>query len=270
MSILINLLANNGYIIVNKEIIKKIGLHEAIILGELCSEYSYWEKNNKLDNGYFYSTRENIAENTGLTPYQQRVPLAKLERMGIVLVKSKGMPLQKWYSLNINLLFEILKDETHLITSSEETKQQEIKKLDNKIERNFITSCENIRQQEVKKLNTNNNKNNNIKSNNEDDSETESKKKVFITEKQYNDLIGKYGKTRIDKVITRLDLYKKSTGKKYEDDYSTLLLWIDSDLEKEKSLSNKRVGTENDSVWIQTVKEKYGENFEGLYANFST
>lgn len=45
MSILVNLLSNNGYIIVNKETIKKLGLHEAIILGELCSEYSYWENN---------------------------------------------------------------------------------------------------------------------------------------------------------------------------------------------------------------------------------
>ena len=38
---LIDLLSNTGYIIVNKEIIKKIRLHEAILLGELCSEYIY-------------------------------------------------------------------------------------------------------------------------------------------------------------------------------------------------------------------------------------
>ena len=56
-----------------------------------------------------------------MTPYQQRIPLAKLEKIGIVLVKRKGMPLQKWYSLNMDLLFEILKDETDFTTSSEET-----------------------------------------------------------------------------------------------------------------------------------------------------
>ncbi len=33
---------------------KVIGLHEAILLGELCSEY------DELEDGYFYSTRENI------------------------------------------------------------------------------------------------------------------------------------------------------------------------------------------------------------------
>lgn len=83
MNILMSLLSNSGYIIVNKEIIRKIGLHEAIILGELCSEYCYLEKANKLDNGYIFSTRKNIAENTGLSAYQQRELLKKLVNIGI-------------------------------------------------------------------------------------------------------------------------------------------------------------------------------------------
>ena len=42
-----------------------LGLNEAVLLGELCSEYSYWNNIDKLeDDGYFYSTRENIEENT--------------------------------------------------------------------------------------------------------------------------------------------------------------------------------------------------------------
>lgn len=61
---LIDLLSNTGYIIVNKEIIKKIGLHEAILLGELCSEYIYWKKKDETVNEFFYSTRENIEEDT--------------------------------------------------------------------------------------------------------------------------------------------------------------------------------------------------------------
>ena len=273
MNILMSLLSNNGYIIVNKEIIKKLGLHEAIILGELCSEYCYWENNNKLDNGYFYSTRENIAFNTGLTSYQQRQLLANLEKMGIVLVKSKGMPLQKWYSLNLNSLFELLKDETDFITSREETSQQEVKKLNNKQLNNLITSCKNNEQQEVKKLNINNNNNNNINNNNnnninnnnKDDKKVKIKDNVFITQEQYGELVIKYGQTRIDDVITRLDLYKKSTGKKYNDDYATLLLWINSDIEKEKRISKKR--DSQDGVWLQNMKEKYGEDLEGIYAN---
>ena len=39
-----NVLTNKGYIIVNKILIRKLGLECAILIGELCSEYSYWEK----------------------------------------------------------------------------------------------------------------------------------------------------------------------------------------------------------------------------------
>lgn len=50
---LIDLLSNTGYIIVNKEKIKKIGLHESILLGELCSEYIYWKKKDETVNEFF-------------------------------------------------------------------------------------------------------------------------------------------------------------------------------------------------------------------------
>ena len=38
---IMELLGTNGYIIVNKKLIKDCGLYEAIMIGELCSEYSY-------------------------------------------------------------------------------------------------------------------------------------------------------------------------------------------------------------------------------------
>ena len=62
------LLSIDGYIQVNKMLIKKLGLHEAIIIGELCAEYNYWEEQGKLDDDMFYSTRENIENNTFLWP----------------------------------------------------------------------------------------------------------------------------------------------------------------------------------------------------------
>ena len=48
---IIDLLANNGYIVLNKTVMKVIGLHEAILLGELCSEYVYWRKRDELEDG---------------------------------------------------------------------------------------------------------------------------------------------------------------------------------------------------------------------------
>lgn len=119
----INLLSNSGYIIVNKEIIKRIGLHEAIILGELCSEYTYWEKERKLENNYFYSTRENIERETGLSPYQQISAIDNLIRRGILITKNVGMPYKLWYSFNEKVLLKIFieNDNIDLMSSSEET-----------------------------------------------------------------------------------------------------------------------------------------------------
>ncbi len=264
MNILMSLLSNSGYIIVNKEIIRKIGLHEAIILGELCSEYCYWDKANKLDNGYFFSTRENIAENTGLSAYQQREPFKKLVNIGIVKEKLKGMPQLKWYSLDMDNLYKLFNEKTDFTSRCEETKEQGSEKLNDKDLKNLIPSIEETKQLDAKKLNANNNNNNNKNNNNKEDMK-KFQDKVFMTETNYKKLIQKYGKDRVDKTIVRLDLYKKSTGKVYSDDYATLSLWIDEDIEKEKKLQKKN--SVNDSVWYKDLQEKYGENFEGLYAN---
>ena len=265
MNILMSLLSNSGYIIVNKEIIRKIGLHEAIILGELCSEYCYWDKANKLDNGYFFSTRENIAENTGLSAYQQREPFKKLVNIGIVKEKLKGMPQLKWYSLDMDNLYKLFNEKTDFTSRCEETKEQGSEKLNDKDLKNLIPSIEETKQLDAKKLNANNNNNNNNKNNNNKEDMKKFQDKVFMTETNYKKLIKKYGKDRVDKTIVRLDLYKKSTGKVYSDDYATLSLWIDEDIEKEKKLQKKN--SVNDSVWYKDLQEKYGENFEGLYAN---
>ena len=103
-----NVLTNKGYIIVNKILIRKLGLECAILIGELCSEYSYWEKYNKLENGFFYSTRENIFNNTGISNYYQRKAIAKLVQRKIVIEKYEGIPHKIWYTLNFDKLYEIL------------------------------------------------------------------------------------------------------------------------------------------------------------------
>lgn len=269
MNILMSLLSNSGYIIVNKDIIKKLGLHEAIILGELCSEYSYWEKNNKLDNGFFFSTRENIAENTGLSPYQQRDALKNLIKIGIVTEKLKGMPQLKWYSLDMNKLYKLFYEETDLTSSNEKIKGQGVKKLNDKALNNLIPSNEEFTQLDVKIFDTNNNNNMNNNNNNKEELK-KYKDKIFLTDSNYKELVQKFGNERVEKTITRLDLYKKSTGKNYNDDYATLLLWIDEDIEKEKRYLKSNNEEKKDPKWIEELKVKYGENFEKLYANYKT
>lgn len=142
-----DLLAGDGYIIINKHLAKDIGLNEAILLGELASEYNYWCDRGELIDGWFYSTIENVEEQTTLSGYQQRMALKHLEDIGLVRVERKGTPAKRYLYLDI-------------------------KALNNKLLKNLTTRSEKIKEQEVEKLYGNNNKekiinNNNNKSNRE-------------------------------------------------------------------------------------------------------
>lgn len=102
------LLSIDGFIPVNKTLIKKLGLHEAIILGELCSEYNYWEQQDKLEDDMFYSTRDNIEENTGLNEHYQRKALKTLQDSGIITVKRKGIPAVNYYKIDFDKILILL------------------------------------------------------------------------------------------------------------------------------------------------------------------
>lgn len=144
MSVL-KLLASDNYIVVNKDLIKILNLEGAVMFGQLASEYVYWESARKLEDGYFYSTIEDIQEKTSLTAYQQRNVIKMLEEKELINVKLMGMPAKRYIKINEN---------------------QVIKILNNKMLKNLTTRCEKTLQQDVKKLHINNNINNNKINNN--------------------------------------------------------------------------------------------------------
>lgn len=134
----IELLSSDNYIIVNKTIAHEIGLNEAILLGELASEYKFWKNNNELvDGDLFYSKIENIEENTTLTGKQQRTAIKNLMDKDIISVKVKGLPAKRYFKINELKIFEIL--EKGCCPKG-------------------ITSCAKREQLDVPKGNTNNNK----------------------------------------------------------------------------------------------------------------
>lgn len=156
----VNILANDNFIVVNKSVMKTLGLHEAIILGELSSEMLHWENEGLLEDGYFYSTRENIEEQTMLSAYSQRIALDNLKRVNVLNVTQKGMPLRTWYSINEQILSQILLG-NGLISSSEKIEHQDVKNFNILSLNNSISCCKKNEHHVVKKLHTNNNKNNN-------------------------------------------------------------------------------------------------------------
>jgi len=124
MSALSQLLSTGNFIPVNKVLAKAIGLEESIILGELLTEFNYWEANDKLIDGMFYCTAEKLEDNTTLTEYRQRKAIKNLVEAGILKQEIKGMPATRYFVINEDVLIDII-----FQTSSKEIKELVPKKL---------------------------------------------------------------------------------------------------------------------------------------------
>ena len=149
---IISLLANDNYIVVNRSLIKEFGLKEAILLGELASEFNYYKKNNMLDeDGYFYSTIENVKESTSLSSYEQKKCLDKLSERGIVDVNIKGIPATRHIKINSLQLINLFAN--FLETSFQKNKKLVCKNLDtnNNNNNNNNNKKENILKERFKK-----------------------------------------------------------------------------------------------------------------------
>ena len=159
--ILSNLLASSKYIIVNKDLIQALGLNEAVILGELCSEFAYWESINQLnDDNYFYSTRDNIYKNTGINSHFQRIAIKNLEEKQILHTKKCGIPCKTYYKINEYKIIEYLKK------PRPPPKNSVVNDVSNKELINAISSGQYSFYHDINNINRNNNNINNKINNN--------------------------------------------------------------------------------------------------------
>lgn len=162
------MISSNNYIVVNKQIAMAFGLEEAVILGELASELEYWQQRGELKDGYFYSTIENVKDNTTLSDKRQRSALNALKKAGIIDVKLAGMPAKRYIRINEHQLAPILLNNSgqNGVTSSAETGEQEPPTLPNNSGQNGVTCSAETAKQVPPKQQTNNNNINNNKNNN--------------------------------------------------------------------------------------------------------
>ena len=93
-------LFKGNFVMVSKVVIRELGLEAAVMLSELYSEYLYWKASNGLtEAGYFYSTMENVKNNTGLTRARQDSAIKVLEKAGIIKKYVHGMPAKRYFKL---------------------------------------------------------------------------------------------------------------------------------------------------------------------------
>ena len=111
-SLLDSLTSCGDNIIVNRKITKKVGSEAALILAELISEYVLWESKNMLTkDGYFFCTEDKLYECTGWKYSKQRSNIDKLIDANLIKVENRGMPLKRYFKLNIKNIIKNYKGE---------------------------------------------------------------------------------------------------------------------------------------------------------------
>ena len=215
---ILQLISTSNFITVNKDLIKELGLEEAILLGELASEYDYWNNKNEIEDGYFYSTIENIEEKTTLTAYKQRKCLENLKNKGIIDIQIRGIPAKRYIKINEEKVIEI---------------------FNNKLLKNLTTGCKKNSQLEVKKLNGNNNIiNNNINKNIK--KEKNKKRKTFAEVLAENNCSEELESSIRDFIDMRKTIKKPMTSRALE-----LLI---KNLEKLTNLEEEKIAILNQSI----------------------
>lgn len=121
-----------NYVAVNYTLIRKYGLHAAVLIGELASEARYYKRNSKLSDGWFFSTVENVEEHTGLNAYYQREALKTLQDIGFLEIKYSGLPRKRYFRVDAMRIIEEMSTDkepvqqqcfTQLTTSDEPSEQ---------------------------------------------------------------------------------------------------------------------------------------------------
>jgi len=90
---------NGGFIAVNKNLIAAIGLNEAIVFCELVSKYTYYEKENMLNNGYMYCTYDDLRISTGLSQTAQTNAIKNLEKLNLIKCTIAGFPKKRYITV---------------------------------------------------------------------------------------------------------------------------------------------------------------------------
>ena len=111
------LFSGSYYYMLNKTLLKEVGLDEALILSCLI------DANEIFEEEWFYQTSDTIQELTTLSEFRQTKAINKLIKLNILEKKVKGLPAKRYFRINSDKVLEILegKFSNNLKTSSEET-----------------------------------------------------------------------------------------------------------------------------------------------------
>lgn len=93
--------------------------------------------------------------------------------------------------------------------------------------------------------------------------------RVYMTEDEYQNLINEYGEFKAQKCVKELDMYKKSKGVEYVDDYSTIKRWVIDRIEEQEDRKNKKSEIKEKKGYYRHYNQRsYPDDFwDSFYCN---
>lgn len=125
--LLLSTLSQDAYYLVNKELVRKLGVIPSLTLSLLIDKYKYFKKENKLDSqgGFFLSAKKTkkqiniIEQELKIARSARRTAFDVLKKNNLAKIIKKGNPAQYHYYLNFKSILNILSSEDELTPLSE-------------------------------------------------------------------------------------------------------------------------------------------------------
>ena len=177
------LLMSSSYFVLNKQIVKLLGIETAFLLTTLI------EASDGLANedGWFYKTSPSLEEETGLSNHKQSKIIDELSKLGILEQENKGMPMKRYFRINFQKIEELVfkKDLKNSNASIKENEKQGFKNFESKDLKNSNACIEKISNN--KELNNNNLKNNNLLKEKYKKEKSKNEVETYINDLKIND-----------------------------------------------------------------------------------
>lgn len=187
------LLMSSSYFVLNKQIVKAIGIEAGFLLTTLI-EASDGLAN---DDGWFYKTAPSLEEETGLSNHKQSKIIEELTKLGILEQENKGMPMKRYFRINFKKIEELVfktQDLKNSNASIKENEKQGFKNFESKDLKKLNACIEKISNN--KELNNNNLENNNLLKEKYKKEKAKNELENYITnleaDEDYKELLFKY------------------------------------------------------------------------------
>ncbi|MDO4589751.1 MAG: hypothetical protein Q4B33_07775 [Fusobacterium sp.] len=98
------LLMSSNYFILNKQLVKALGIETAFLLSALV------EADDQLadEEGWFYQTSKTIEDITGLSNYKQSLGIERLIELGVLEQVNKGIPMKRYFKISYEEIQKLL------------------------------------------------------------------------------------------------------------------------------------------------------------------